>query len=245
MDFGGASRHYILQTPNTYDASRTYPLVMVFHGSPGNAANMAKDLPFDAASDGQAIIVYPEARSPSAAGGNFDWDLYTPTQTNADMSWIVALVDELRSKVNIDASKVLAFGFSGGAFFTTQLACRVGGLFKAIAINSGGGPDEAQMGFEKRSNGCYVCPGGPVATLVVHGQVDEQVPVSSGAFTAYCFASTNGCGESTKAASPAPCEAFEGCPADAPVRRCFIPNQKHTVWPSATAEAWSFFRGLP
>lgn len=245
MEFGGRSRRYILQTPKSYSASKTYPLVMIFHGSPGNPQTMAQTVPFDSASRGEAIIVYPQAANPAAAQNYFDWDLYTPTQNNVDMSWIVALIDTIQSQKNIDKKSVLAFGFSNGAFFTTQMACRFAGVFKAISVNSGGGPEEPQMNFEKRDNGCYVCPGGPVATLVIHGQADDQVVPTSGAFTAQCFAATNGCSDTAGSVSPAPCEAYEGCPAKAPVRRCFIPNQKHTMWTSAMDQSWSFLRSLP
>jgi polyhydroxybutyrate depolymerase len=245
MDFGGRQRRYVLQMPKTYDSSKSYPLVMIFHGSPGNAESMAKSVPFDDASKGEAIIVYPQAGNQAAAENYYDWDLYTPTQNNIDMNWIVALVDAIKDQKNIDKTRTLAFGFSGGAFFTTQMACRFSGLFKAISVNSGGGPEESQMNFQKRANGCYVCPGGAVATLVIHGQADDQVVPTSGAFTSQCFAATNGCGDSASAVSPSPCEAYDGCPAKSPVRRCFIPDQKHAVWPSAMDQSWSFFRSLP
>ena len=238
MEFGGRTRNYLLAKPVDYDASRSYPLVMSFHGNPGIAENMAKYIPFDAASKKEAIIVYPQAM-------NEAWDLYTPTDDNADMYWIEALPAEIAKKVNIDTARVFGFGYSGGGFFLPQFTCRFGGVFKAISVNAGGGPDEEQMGYGKHANGCYVCPGGPVPIIVTHGAKDTEVVPESGDFTKTCYATTNGCGSSVSPASPAPCETYDGCPADKPVKWCLIADLGHGVWPQAVAEAWAFFKSLP
>lgn len=237
MDFGGATRSYLLAKPVDYDAKRSYPLVLSFHGNPGRAENMARIIPFDAVSKKEAIIVYPQAL-------NGAWDLYTPTESNSDMYWIEVLPAEIAKKVNIDPLRVYGFGYSGGGFFLPQFTCRIGGVFKAISVNAGGGPDEEQMGYGKHDNGCYVCPGGPVAIIVTHGGKDTAVVPESGDFTKTCFATTNGCGETVSPSAPAPCETYDGCPADKPVKWCLIPDQGHGVWPNAVTEAWAFFKSL-
>ena len=238
MEFGGISRKYLLGKPVDYDPAKSYPLVMSFHGNPAVAEDMVKFMPFDSASKKEAIIVYPQAL-------NTAWDLYTPTDSNADMHWIEALPAEIAKKVNIDTARIYGFGYSGGGFFLPQFTCRFGGVFKAISVNAGGGPDEAQMGYQKHANGCYVCPGGPVAIIVTHGAEDGEVVPASGDFTKTCYATTNGCGGSASPAAPAPCETYDGCPTDKPVKWCLIPGLGHGVWPNAVAEAWNFFKSLP
>jgi polyhydroxybutyrate depolymerase len=238
MEHGGRTRRYILAKPKDYDENKSYPLVLSFHGNPGTHDGMANGLPFDSASKGEAVIAYP-----AAASG--DWDIYTPTDSNADMNFIRALVDEIKGKVNIDGDRVFAFGYSGGGFFITHFVCRFGGVFKAISVNAGGGPDEEQMGYDQRDNGCYICPGGPIATLVTHGANDTEVETASGEFTATCFASTNECGGSRSATTPEPCELYDGCPDDKPVKRCIIPGLGHGPWRDAMKEAWAFFESLP
>jgi polyhydroxybutyrate depolymerase len=239
MEFDGTTRTYVLAKPVDYDASKTYPLVIAFHGNPGLATGMAQNLPFDPASKKEAVIVYPQAASDS-------WDLYTPTQYNADMYFIEALPAEIKAhKANIDESLVFGFGYSGGGFFLTQFTCRFGGVFKAISINAGGGPDEQQMGYDQYENGCYVCPGGPIATLVTHGENDGEVTWDSGDFTRKCYATTNGCGESLSAITPAPCETYDGCPTGKPVEWCLIPGLGHGVWSNAVEESWKFFKSIP
>jgi polyhydroxybutyrate depolymerase len=238
MEFGGLTRKYLLAKPADYAASKKYPLVMSFHGNPATAEDQANGIPFHPASKNEAIIVYPQAL-------NNAWDLYTPTETNADMYWIEALPAEIAKKVNIDRSRIYGFGYSGGGFFLPQFTCRFGGVFKAISVNAGGGPDEALMGYGTHPNGCYVCPGGPVAIIVTHGAEDPEVVPASGDFTKTCYSTTNVCGTSTSPAAPAPCEAYDGCPTDKPVKWCLIPGLGHGVWPNAVAEAWAFFKSLP
>lgn len=238
MDFGGKTRRYFLAKPKDYDANKGYPLVLSFHGNPGTAKGMSEGLPFDSVSKSDAVIVYPQADTDN-------WDLYTPTDTNADMSWIHALPDEIATKVKIDRAKILGYGYSGGGFFLTQFTCRFGDVFKAISINAGGGPDEEQMGYEKYANGCFMCPGGPVATIVTHGAADTGVLPESGEFTHACFATFNGCGDSLSPVQPAPCQQHDGCPADKPVKWCLIPGQGHGPWGESMKEAWAFFNALP
>lgn len=238
MSHGGKARTYYLALPNDYDASKSYPLVLSFHGNPGSAQNMMAALPFDRASQSAAVIAYPQADTS-------DWDLYTPTDNNADMHFIAALPDEIRTKANIDKSRVLGYGYSGGAFFLTQFSCRFGGIFKAISINAGGGPDEEQMGYGQYPNGCYQCPGGPVAAIVTHGATDGEVSPESGAFTHACYATFNGCSTSLSPTTPAPCQQHDGCPTDKPVKWCLIPGQGHGAWAESMKEAWSFFNALP
>jgi polyhydroxybutyrate depolymerase len=237
--FGGEERTYELALPKTYDAKKTYPLVMSFHGNPGTADWMAQNLPFDSVSKGDAVIVYPQAATE-------DWDLYTPTDSNRDMAFIKALIGEVKAKkANIDTKKVFGFGYSGGAFFLTQFTCRFGGVFKAISVNAGGGPDEQQMGYDQRPNGCYICPGGAVPIIVTHGTADDNVEFASGEFTHACYASTNGCKQTLSDSTPAPCQVHDGCPASKPVKWCPIEGQSHALWDGAMTQAWAFFTSLP
>lgn len=237
MTFDGRQRKYLLAKPTDYDATKRYPLVLSFHGNPGTAEGQAQGLPFDSASKREAVIVYPQAL-------DGDWDLYTATDENNDMNFVLSLIGEVKTKVNIDEANVLGFGYSGGAFFITQMACRFAGVFKAISVNAGGGPDEPEMGYPQHDNGCYVCPGGPTPTIVTHGAADTGVTPDSGEFTANCFATTNGCEMSRSPTTPSPCELYDGCPAGKAVKWCLIPGQGHGPWQSAMKEAWAFFKAL-
>ncbi|MBX3190758.1 MAG: hypothetical protein KF819_27420 [Labilithrix sp.] len=238
LTFGGVERRYILSVPNDYDPGRAYPLVMEFHGNPGTAQGMLDAFPFDRASQGEAIVVYP-----NAAGQ--DWDLYSATDQNPDMPYVKAVIEAVGAKYSVDASRVLGFGWSGGAFFVNQLACRFPGLFKAIAPQAGGAPEEPMLAnAEKLPNGYLKCSG-KVAAIVGHGDADDVVAPASGEFSAMYWAYVNGCGEGRSETSPAPCQKYDGCPAALPVHLCKIPGLKHPPWAQAQAASWAFFRALP
>jgi polyhydroxybutyrate depolymerase len=237
MEFRGATRNLILAKPTNYDAQKSYPLIVAFHGNPGNETALP---PFDSASEKQAVIVYPRALY--GTGNEYHWNL-SITDGNDDMDWMAALVDEIKKTVNIDKQSVFGFGYSGGGFFLANFACRTGGVFKAISINSGGAPfvDDG-VSFPKRPNGCLICPGGPVPSIVTHGMLDNEVGTEGGVENARCAAATNACGSATAATTPAPCERYSGCSAALDVKLCNIPGFGHGLWEGAIRESWAFFK---
>lgn len=238
FDYGGAVRKYLLSVPVDYDATKKYPVYMFMHGSPGTAEGMLATYPVDKITKGEAIVVYPNALGS-------DWNLYAPTASNTDMGYLQALVDEVAKKVSIDKGRVLGSGWSGGAFMSSQTACRVK-LFKAIAIHAGGAPYELpENSPQKDAQGFFVCPGGPVATLVTHGRADTTVTPDSGEFAATHWAHVNGCGTTTAPTAPSPCVAYAGCPAGLGVTLCMIDGLGHPLWVEAQKTAWAFFKALP
>lgn len=237
ITFEGKDRIIIVQKPKTYDAAKTYPLVLAFHGNPSTAQGMLDGTPFFVAGD-EAIVGYPQAHDET--NGLFDWNFGSPTPDNPDMKWVQTIPVELKKTINIDTRKVFGYGYSGGAFFITHFACRFGDVFAAIASHSGGGPDETQ--YPQKANGCYTCPGGAVATLVTHGQKDTGIEVANAHFTADCAVDTNVCNTTTAPSTPSSCVRYEGCPKDKPVELCINPNQGHELWGEAATKSWDFFR---
>ena len=238
VKFHNKQRTYLIAVPTDYDSKKSYPLVLSFHGNPGTAQDQQMYLPFENVSKGAAIVAYPQ-------GDGNNWDLYTDLANNADMNWIAALPGEIATTYNIDKTRVFGFGFSGGGFFLPQFTCLVGGVFKAISANSGGGPDESQLNMAQYDNGCYKCPGGPVPALVIHGTNDTVVLPSSGDFTHACYATFNGCADTLSATTPSPCQQHDGCPAGKPVKWCLIPGLQHAAWSQAMTASWDFFTALP
>jgi len=238
MGWEGAARSYILARPRGYDPNLSYPLVVALHGNPSTKEALRKQAPFELGSKREAFIVYPDA-----AGGG--WDLVSPPETNKDMGWIRALPGEIAKTANIDQSRVYGFGFSGGAFFVSQMGCAFGDVFRAISVNAGGAPDGSQSGWEKKANRCYVCPGGPIPTLVVHGMNDGTVVRASGAFAAKCAAETNNCATSDvkSPSSPAECTKADGC--GSPTELCLVQGLGHMPWAQSFAKSWSFFQSAP
>ena len=236
MDFNGTARPYLLTKPKTLTDGKKYPLVISFHGTPGSPKEMHDQLPFDYKSQDGAFVAYP------AAGDGTEWNLNLPSDGNADMDFVKALIDELAGKNPIDPARVLGFGYSGGGYFLSQYACRVGGVLKMVAIISGGAP-ELRDGDQKRANECVICPAGPIPMFISHGMADtSEVPFEGGDFARICWAEQNGCGNSSYSNIGGPCVAYKGC--EKPVQWCAVPDLGHAPWNESIGAAWAMFNGL-
>jgi phospholipase/carboxylesterase len=108
----GSRGGYSLYVPETYTPGRAWPLVMALHGGSGNGRNFLWTWLRDARSHG-AILVAPTATGSTWALIGDDTD--TPN--------LVRIVDAVRSRWNIDASRMLLTGMSDGGTF-----CYVTGL---------------------------------------------------------------------------------------------------------------------
>lgn len=238
MVFGGNTRHYLLSKPKDFDANKKYPLVLNLHGNPSSAQAEKDAMPFDTVTKQEAVIVYP-----TAANGA-DWD-FTPSQDdNPDMAWIKPLIDELANKASIDPSRVLAFGYSGGAYFLSQFACRVdnvASIVKMIAIISGGAPEPKAS---EPKDQCVACTGGAVPMLIAHGMTDaSEVPFEGGDYARVCWAQTNGCTEDSLSDADAPCKTYNGC--NQSLAWCPVPDHGHEPWGEGMKHAWDMFKALP
>jgi len=238
----GQSRSYVLAAPANYLPKNRYPLVLVLHGDGGDGPSMRAAFPFDAVSAESAFVAYPT--------GTEGWDLYSPLANNVDQAFIVAIVESLGTRFSVDLARVFGTGFSSGAFMVSQLACRLPTLFRAIAPQAGGAPDEPiDATATKWENNYTRCAKqthetGP-AVMVVHGTSDPVVTLESGDFSARYWAYINNCATSrSPAARPATCMRHDACPADRPVIFCPVEDLDHSLWREAAQSVWLFFRQL-
>ncbi len=229
LTVAGQARNYLLAVPKTYDAAKTYPLVVVFHGQPGNGVGMHEYYPFEKASGDEAILAYPD-------GIGSQWNLFDPPAGNTDMRFVSDLVAALKAKYSVD--RVFADGWSNGAFFLNQIGCRLG-LWTAMSSIAGGAPYDDPDGTTRCT------PQGPIPVIVIHGKQDGTVPFGGGEDTVYFWRTENGCADTSTASSPAPCIAYAGCQAGKPVHFCAIDNQNHGIWTESAKAAWAFFKSIP
>lgn len=233
LAIGGARRTFVLVKPTELEADRAYPLVFVFHGDGGGADSFHQAFPFERASGDEAILVYPD-------GIGATWDLETLV-SNRDVDFVVALVDEIATRVKIDRTRVFATGYSSGGFLSNVIACQKSGLLRAIASSAGGAPYLQALVWP---NGYARCPGQvPTAALAMHGQRDFAVTLDSGRFSAAYWAYVNGCdtGEMQKSGYDE-CHVYSACPEGKAVAFCSVPTLGHWVWDQAAEAAWTFFR---
>ena len=229
----GGARIYILSVPVDYDANKKYPVYLFMHGNPGDAEGMLNAFPVDPVTKNEAVVVYPNAAT-------IDWD--HTLKDNTDVTYLKALIDEVAAKVSIDPQRILLSGWSGGGFMASQVACRYASLFRAIGIHAGGAPYDPENGDP---NYTPACAGAAIATIVTHGTSDGAVDVGSGTYAAQYWAEHAGCQGTKSASSPDPCMAYDGCPADKPVKVCIIEGGSHPLWNRAHEVTWDWFKSLP
>lgn len=226
------SGKYVLSVPKDHDATKKYPLWIFLHGHPGSA-EVGAGFQLHQITKREAILAYP-----GAAAGN--WDHGAVYTDNADSTLILGLIDDIAAKYSVDTGRVLLSGWSGGAFMASMMACRYSAKIRAIGIHAGGAPYDGND-----PNVTPDCAGAALATFVSHGESDGTVSVDSGQYAAQYWSEHNGCSASKTASTPSPCETYDGCPADKPVKSCFIPGLGHPVWDQALTAEWAWFKSLP
>jgi phospholipase/carboxylesterase len=123
------ARSYVLQVPRSYDAARAVPLVVMLHGSGGDAAEALSTLGPEAEAAGVLLLA---ARSTGPT-----WDRifggYGPDAAAIDraLAWVFA-------QHSVDPSRVAIAGFSDGASYALSLGLNNGDLFRSVIAFSPG-----------------------------------------------------------------------------------------------------------
>ena len=234
IDVAGTGRTYELYVPAGYDSTRAYPIVFAFHGDGGTGAGLRSSFHLEAASSGQAFIVYPD-------GTGKTWHNDTLPTLTPDIAFIDAIVDSLVVSHCVDSAHIFATGMSRGAYFANQLVCRSRTAFRAVASHSGGGP----FGIDSSDwdgQGHLKC-NATLSALQVHGLADYVVPLSEGKKPRDFWRGQNGCAATTSASGTSPCIAYDGCAR--PEVWCAIPGLGHQLWSNAPQVTWDFFASAP
>lgn len=171
IDAKGNARRYLVHAPPGYQATRTHPLVIAFHGSPGVAEEMPLLTKLNEVADANGfLVVYPR-------------HMY-------DTEVVGQLLDHLGPKWNVDPKRVHAAGFSRGGSFVYELAEKLPARFGSVApVSASGGTGKAltdppslitfQGGQDRMrqawgiTNGDWAkaagCSGAKVATITMEG----------------------------------------------------------------------------
>jgi polyhydroxybutyrate depolymerase len=195
---GWPDRDYDLELPDSYRCGEPIGLVVVYHGGGGNKENMRRiacpggDLASPHCLDRAALaagmaVVFPNGtnarggkpinrgglRTWNSGGGRHGYICVSGSACNGgvdDIAYTRALLAQLGRRIDIDARRVFATGFSDGAAFSQRLACEASETFAAIAPVAG----ENQFAI----NGCT--PVARVAVLDIHGTLDKCWPYDGG-----------------------------------------------------------------
>lgn len=162
----GSGRAWITYVPASYDPAKLTPLVVLLHGRPSNATDMAVISRMNDVADQKGfIVVYPE-------GLNNEWNAFydlTRQQGVAnqdDVAFLKTLTEDLGRDLNIDRRRMFLGGFSNGGFMTIRMACSAADTFAGFA----------SVGAELYTVLKDKCRGGrPAPILLMNGTADPSV----------------------------------------------------------------------
>ncbi len=223
-------RTYHVWGPSNYDPNKTYPIVMTFHGWYADGAAFESWFKMEDYTENEAFVVYPDAI-------NGLWDLNGTT----DLVFFDEMVKQLGETYCINPSRILAFGFSYGGRFMSQLGCKRAGYAKAIAIGDAGGGND---GFQ--------C--GRLPVLVTGRTADTDELVSWAKATSETWSSLNKCAVAAVSSNAEMnCISHTGCKLPGDVTFCedtwfdasWPKDWNHTVREPYRSLTWKWFKALP
>jgi polyhydroxybutyrate depolymerase len=165
LNIGGVDRMYLLHVPESLPKTGPVPLVLVFHGGGGHAANMPNFTHFDQVADQEGFLVaYPESFNKS-------WSDTRGLSPADDVGFIRAMIEELQRTHRADPKRTYAAGISNGGFFANRLACDLTDKLAAVAAVAATMPDTLPPA-------CH--PSAPISVLFMHGTKDPLVHIEGG-----------------------------------------------------------------
>lgn len=145
LTLAGVQRKVVLYFPAGLPAKA--PLVIVAHGTGGQAQDAIWGAAADALADSKKVLIAaPQARKMSTG----DWDnhnagdIYFETHPtlglaqNPDLQLVAAIIAEARRAYDIDARRVYIVGYSNGAFFSLFAATQLPDRIAAFGSVAGG-----------------------------------------------------------------------------------------------------------
>ncbi len=199
VNVGGQNRQFYVHAPSGLSENR--PMVISCHG-------MDQDIPYQRnqakweqiADTANFLVVYP-----GGGTGFSTWDI----SGDKDANFILAIIDEMYKKYNIDKSRVYMSGFSMGGMLTYHLMSKLSDKLAAFAPVSG-----------------HLMGGGsfnstrPLPLIHVHGTSDSVVPYDGSSDYVTGWAKKNGCNM-----TPVTTQYTNG-----------FPNAKKEVWTGGECE---------
>lgn len=166
----GETREYLIHIPNSYDTTKSVPIVMNFHGFSQSVSDyiIEADMRPLAESD-TFILIYPQG---SYLNGFSHWNACPIGGDNKsdayDFGFVEDVIDEISSQYNIDMERIYAAGYSNGGMMAYGLANYKSDLIAAVASVSG-----AMLN-------CIGNTSHPMPVIHLHGTSDSVIPYNGG-----------------------------------------------------------------
>lgn len=177
LQHDGLTRTYRIHVPKQYQASKSAPLVLVFHGGGGDMDYMANDEYYGLISKSDAegfVVVFPNGYSKFKSGKFATWNAgaccANARDNNIDdVGFVRKMVASLTRELNINREMIFATGMSNGGMMSYRLACEMSDTITAIAAVAG------------TDNTIHCQPRKPVSILHIHAKNDDRVLFNGGA----------------------------------------------------------------
>jgi predicted peptidase len=239
INVNGTKREFIVTLPENYDHSKSYPLILAWHGGLRSAIGVASGSGYGTgayfgilrASDNQAIFIAGQGLPEGIprAGYGPGWN----NRNDKDVGFAWSLINWAESNMSIDESRIFSTGMSYGGMFSNLLACRLGNKIRAIASMSG---SFWQVGIE---NPYAQCDRKKVATWFAQ-EKNDPVFYETGEFVRDYFIRVNECSFSYTKITPSGCIRYNDCASGYPVVWCKH-SRGHEIPSYAGKEIWNFF----
>jgi polyhydroxybutyrate depolymerase len=133
---GGLYRYYALRLPPGYAPTRTWPVLIAFHGGGDTGPGFEELTNLTALADQLGVIVvYPSGYQGSWAVG---CNCTTADAAHIDdVQFTRALIGQLEDSLAIDPDRVFVTGFSQGAMLVHRLACDLADVITGAASIEG------------------------------------------------------------------------------------------------------------
>ncbi|MBW2622395.1 MAG: hypothetical protein JRD68_05775 [Deltaproteobacteria bacterium] len=170
-------REYLVHLPPGYDGKESIPVVIMFHGGGGTAMAAARETRWSRKADkDRFLVVFSEGSRPDPSKPA---DFRTNGQTWADGSsrfdpdvddvrYVRVMIDDLKTRFNLDKKRIHATGFSNGASMTYRAACEISDIIASAA------PVAGALWLEVQG------PKRPVPILYITGDSDPLNPLKGG-----------------------------------------------------------------
>ncbi len=237
------NRMYMVHVPKSYQAVKSMPMMLSLHGGGGNMRYQADDEYYGLISKSESagfIAVFPNGYSRFTKGSLATWNAgiccgKARDKNIDDVGFIKSVVNDMKTRANIDVNRIYANGMSNGGMMSYRLACEMPDTFKAIVSVAG-------------TDGTINCtPSKPVSVLHIHAVDDERVLYHGGSGsdsnthadfesvpnTVAKWVKLNSCSatpERVLQVSGAYCDIYKQCQSGKQVKVCITETGGHS-WP--------------
>ena len=201
----------VLMKPPDFDPTKSYPLLVMIHGGPGDTTSQAvlgldpyiRYYPTEIWAAKDALVLKPNYRGSAGYGAGFH-RLTVRTVGPGDYDDIISGVDYLIAKGSVDKDRVGVMGWSFGGFISAWIATN-SDRFKAVSVGAGatdwilsdaatdmqettrqylGASPSTDLEIYRKSSPITYAKQAKTPTMIQHGEFDPRVPIG-GAYELY------------------------------------------------------------